>query len=558
MELAGLELRDRAFQFVSERGSASEEAVLAHVYGGALPAALRGKLAGPLLADPRLQRQADGRWSVRSESPASGFTALAIVASGPTPRRARVVGLAALHVDAGEVAERFAIALDPGVRVPRYALDRLGSELEALQGLPTFADVVDDLERFLGNRPVLAQDVALTWEFLAAEARRLERILVQPTLLDFNSLAHAHLQLAGKPSLSVVAARLGLGSVSVERTEEEARLLALIGTRLLADGELESAPTPATTLRRGGTARALPDQPGVYVLRDRDQTALYVGKARRLRARMEAYVHRPVGATRRLEGLVGSVHAVDTTECQTDLEALILEDREIRRLQPRFNTVRDQRMPRLWIRWPFQRTSARGRALAPPRLELSSGPGSAAGEFVGPFRNESLADAARQLAREVFDLDALRRGDPSRYVVQLADAWHFLQGDSRRAEALARGHSVTLLRKVLSFDIHALLLPADPAHARYAVVRPNPSGVEGFLLDHAILRAWATLGDDDAFTFARRLLTQAEPRTTPEDARVVLRWFGAQRPPTRLICLPQEPLAAADAIERAALDLADC
>jgi DNA polymerase III epsilon subunit-like protein len=488
-ELAGLELRDRAFQFVSRCGSASEEEVLAHVYGGAMPAALRGKLAGPLLADPRLERQSDGRWTVRSESPAAGFTALAIVASGPAPRRARLVGLAALHVNAGEVVERFALALDPGVRVPRYALDRLGLELEALHGLPAFADVLDDLERFLGNRPLLAQDVALTWEFLAAEARRLERILVQPTLLDFNSLAHARLQLAGKPSLSVVAARLGLGSVSVGHAEEEARLLGLIGTRLLADGELETAPAPATTLRRSGTAQALPDRPGVYVLRDREQTALYVGKARRLRARMEAYVHRPVGATRRLEGLVASVQAVETTECQTDLEALILEDGEIRRLQPRFNTVRDQRMPRLWIRWPFQRTSARGRALAPPRLELSGGPGSAEGEFVGPFRNESLADAARQLARDVFDLDALRRSDPSRYAVQLADAWRFLQGDSRRAEALARGTSVALLRKVLGFDVRLLLLPADPAQARYAIVRPSPTGVEGFLLDHAILVA---------------------------------------------------------------------
>ncbi len=54
-------------------------------------------------------------------------------------------------------------------------------------------------------------------------------------------------------------------------------------------------------LRRGDSARSLPDQPGVYVLRDTDQTPLYVGKARRLRSRLEAYVHRPLGATRRLD-----------------------------------------------------------------------------------------------------------------------------------------------------------------------------------------------------------------------------------------------------------------
>ena len=90
----------------------------------------------------------------------AGFTALAIVASGPTPRRARLVGLVALHVDAGEVAERFAITLNPGVRVPRYALVRLGLELEALETCPPLPTSLDDLVRFLGNRAVLAQDVA--------------------------------------------------------------------------------------------------------------------------------------------------------------------------------------------------------------------------------------------------------------------------------------------------------------------------------------------------------------------------------------------------------------
>jgi len=84
---------------------------------------------------------------------------------------------------------------------------------------------------------------------------------------------------------------------------------------------------------------------------------------------------------------VGAVEAVDTTRCETDLEALVLEDREIQRLQPRFNTVRQQRQPRYWISLPTQRVSARGQALAPPRLQLSVGPGQDDAQFVGPFRD---------------------------------------------------------------------------------------------------------------------------------------------------------------------------
>jgi DNA polymerase-3 subunit epsilon len=494
-------------------------------------------------------------WSVRSVARADGFTALAIVATGPTPGRARIVGMVALHVESGEVVGRFDVVLNPEVRVPRYALDRLGLESEALEGQPTFAALLDDVVAFIGSRPVLAQDVALTWEFVAAEGRRAGRVLVEPDLIDFNDLASERLQLTGKPSLSVVATRLGIGSAHVAHADEEARLLGVIGSRLLAHGIPEGSRLTATALRRGATARALPDQPGVYVLRDREQNPLYIGKARRLRSRMEAYVHRPLGATRRLEGLVGSVHAVDTLECQTDLEALILEDREIRRLQPRFNTVRQQRMPRLWVCWPFQRTSSRGRPLALPRLELSAGPAMAQGEFVGPFRNEGLADQARQLARDVFDLDRLRREDPTAYPAQLAEAWRFLGGDSRTAERLAHAHSVALVRRVLAFDVGSMCLPADPARSRYAVLRPAAAGVEGFVIDHAILFAWAVLDDDDVYDFGQRLIAPAEPRTSPDDARVVLRWFGAQRSTARLVYLPDDRLVAADAIEAAALEL---
>src|SRR5262245_19417230 len=97
--MVGLELRDRAVRFVVDRGAATEDAVLAHVYGGSTPPALRATLAAPLLADPRLERGADGQWRPRSTAATPGFTALGLVASGPRPERARVVGMHALHID---------------------------------------------------------------------------------------------------------------------------------------------------------------------------------------------------------------------------------------------------------------------------------------------------------------------------------------------------------------------------------------------------------------------------------------------------------------------------
>jgi hypothetical protein len=132
----------------------------------------------------------------------------------------------------------------------------------------------------------------------------------------------------------------------------------------------------------------------------------------------------------------------------------------------------------------------------------------------------------------------------------------FLEGDTREAESLARERSVSLLRNVLEADVLGWRLPADPRQARYAVIRPEASGIEGFLIERGIFSGWARLENSDHFEFARRLLRAAEPRTTADDQDAVLRWFGTQRPPARLVLLPDDDeLAAADAIESAVLAL---
>ena len=463
--------------------------------------------------------------------------------------------IAALHVLGGDMVERFSATVNPQSRVPRYVAERAGLEVEALEGLPTFDAILDDLVRFLDERPICAQEAALAWSFLEAEARRAGRTLRAPALVDVNQLAGG----SGKPTLGLVARRLGIGFTRIEDADEEARVIGLVAPRLLSGGA-DVSKSGAGALLRTETASELPDRPGVYVMRDEHQAAVYVGKARRLRERVGSYVHRPLGATRRLEGLASAVQTVQTAECQTDLEALVLEDREIRRLQPRFNTVRQQRVVRLWIRLPPWPSKPR---LAAPRLELASGPEAGPGEYVGPFRNEALAEQARSLAREVFELDRLRRLDVQCYVKVLPRAWAFLRGDGldealglardQHARAIASGDVRAIglaeqrLALVRDYAPAAVLLPADPRAARYAVVR----GAEVFVLDRGLLVGWDVFEPDDS---PAAVLGQREPRTTPDDVQVVLRWFGAQRN-AHLLHLPQDDdVVAADLISDALAD----
>lgn len=571
-------LCDRAYEALGSCEPLDEETLLAHVYGGVPPPAVRPQLLQPLLNDPRLERDANGSWFRRgaADSHADELTVLALATTGPTPGRGRIVHISALHVSGETVVRRFSTTVRPERRVPGYVSTRLHLDPAVLNDLQPLDTLWESLKRFLAARPVVAQDALLTWAFVDAEARARDDLLAPPYLIDVNELAEAAVEaLPGKPTLARLAQHFGFAFGHIEHPDEETRVLVQVVPPLLRQARsrglsvLGQVPAVAgrAVLRRGGTAQALPDQPGVYVLRARDDSALYVGKARRLRSRMASYVHRPLGATRRLEGLVGAVEGVDSSVCETDLEALVLEDREIRRLQPRFNTVRHQREPRTWLRLP----PLPGPRRAPRRLALTSSPG-ADGEFVGPFRNEATAEAARRLAREVFELDELRRRDPFTYEARLKLAWDFLRlngrGDTaiallqeRARAAVASGETELrrrlerLLTAVSGFHMSALLLPADPRTARYAVIRPGPSGIEGFLLDAAVLVQYAVVSEDgDVDRFARTLLQPGRARTSPADAPVVLRWLGAQRASAYLIPVTD---TAAEAIEDAAQTLLD-
>jgi DNA polymerase III epsilon subunit-like protein len=128
------------------------------------------------------------------------------------------VRVCALHVLGGDVLERFSATVNPQARIPRYVAERAGLEVEALEGLPTFDAILDDLVRFLGERPICAQEAHQTWAFLEGEARRAGRTLLAPALVDINQLAGG----SGNRR-SVWSRRLGIGFAHRARGRGSAR-----------------------------------------------------------------------------------------------------------------------------------------------------------------------------------------------------------------------------------------------------------------------------------------------------------------------------------------------
>lgn len=82
--------------------------------------------------------------------------------------------------------------------------------------------------------------------------------------------------------------------------------------------------------------KGFPDRPGVYLMRDENGEIIYVGKAKSLRKRVSSYF-RHTHASPRLNKLVDTIRDISTMRTETEIEALILENRLIKLYQPFFN-----------------------------------------------------------------------------------------------------------------------------------------------------------------------------------------------------------------------------
>jgi predicted GIY-YIG superfamily endonuclease len=113
-------------------------------------------------------------------------------------------------------------------------------------------------------------------------------------------------------------------------------------------------PDPRPLVERLGVAffREAPDCAGVYLMRDKADTVLYVGKAKNLRKRLASYrVANPDRMPRRHLRLLRAVERIEFEACADEASALARESELLRMLRPRFNRAGTWTGPPCFLGW---------------------------------------------------------------------------------------------------------------------------------------------------------------------------------------------------------------
>jgi len=144
-----------------------------------------------------------------------------------------------------------------------------------------------------------------------------------------------------------------------------------------------------------------PEEPGVYIMRDRNNNVLYVGKARSLLNRLRSYL-KPDNP--RIIEMVNQVENVDYIVTSSELEALILENNLIKEYKPPYN-IRlkdDKTYPYILITKEKYPTLTVTR-----RIEDK-------GEYFGPYTSTQALRATLHMIHKRFKIRSCL-GDISRY-----------------------------------------------------------------------------------------------------------------------------------------------
>jgi DNA polymerase III subunit epsilon len=552
-------------------------------------------ISGLLDGDPNFVHDPDtGLWSLaraaalRVPLDEAPFTVVDLETTGGRAGPGTIIEIGAYRMRGPRLVDSFESLVRPHGPIPRFIIGLTSITNEMVRDAPPIDAVLPRFREFLSDSVMVAHNAAFDHSFLDFEFRRLFGIGVRNPVLCTIRLARRLVPSLKRRRLDMLAEHFGLSTAGRHRGLGDARMAAEI-LGIFLDIASKMGVTRLDRLLdlhgRGPSGRrierhvptdelaALPNAPGVYLMRNARGDLLYVGKARRLKERVGTYFNAMGAVSAKTAELVSHVYQIETRTTRSSLEAALLEAELIRELKPPYNRMLKGAAPAYFIRIdlmdPFPRIMIVNR-LSARRGVLQLGP------FIG---RRGLEHSVRALARILGLRTCAGRLAPAEDFspciygqmghcsapCNLTTSEDAYSDRVRRALAYLRGRSGPLLGELarareqaaaalryeeaarLSRDLQALVTLANRAHRLSQVVTENCLVIvtgdhESGRTAHVVLAGRLALSReldsggaaDEVAAFVaenyERFSTAPVTREELEPMMIVARWLGERAP----------------------------
>lgn len=335
------------------------------------------------------------------------FVVLDLETTGGVADGDGITEIGAVKVRGGEQLGEFHTLVNPNAPIPPYITVLTGITEAMVLPAPKIAEVLPGLLEFLHGAVLVAHNAPFDTGFLKAACNVHGHVWPAPRVLDTAMLARRLLTRDEVPNhkLSTLARHLRTAVQPIHRALDDARatvevlhfLIGRLGSHkvftLEDTAEFVKAISPEQR-RKKHLAEGLPDAPGVYIFRDRDNRPLYVGTSSSISTRVRSYFT-AAETRKRMSEMLHMAERVEALTCAHSLEAEVRELRLIAAHKPPYN--RRSKFPER-VSWLKLTTEAY------PRLSIVSALRPDGATYLGPFGSRRAAEAAAAAVYEALPL----------------------------------------------------------------------------------------------------------------------------------------------------------
>ena len=267
-----------------------------------------------------------------------------IETSGGSWKNSRVIEVAAIRYENGEITDQFQTLINPGTSIPYYITQITGLTDGDVALSPQFAEIAPELFEFMQGAVFVAHNVRFDYSFLKAEFAACG-LDFKPRLLCTVRLSRALYADQKGHSLQKLIERHSIEVDSRHRAYADAR--AILDFSLVAHSEhgqelfdlavakqLKTQSMPANL--EATALENISNKPGVYVFEDEAGQPVYVGKSVTLKKRIQSHFSSDTKFVKEMK-IAQNTHNVRVIETDNELEALLLESTMVKQLLPVYN-----------------------------------------------------------------------------------------------------------------------------------------------------------------------------------------------------------------------------
>lgn len=267
-----------------------------------------------------------------------------IETTGGSYRNSRILEIAAIRVEDGEITKEFSTLINPEAYIPASITSLTGISESDIVDAPIFEDIADELADILHGAVFIAHNVRFDYSFIKQEFAQIG-MEFSPKLLCTVRLSRALYSIHRGHSLAKLIERHNIPVLDRHRALEDARAI-LYFTELAfnehgydlfnaaVSHQIKTQSLPPNL--DSSVINAISNEPGVYIFRDENKQPIYVGKSISLKKRVMSHFQSMMSKELKISQ---QVHHVETIVTGSELAALILESKLIKELKPIHNRL---------------------------------------------------------------------------------------------------------------------------------------------------------------------------------------------------------------------------